>query len=412
MALWSYLLEYNRYANFFGIITVLLLTWLFSASRKRINRVMALKALLLQIVFGVLLLKVPVIEQRFLLPVSNGVQSLFNFTHNAIQFLFGATECFAFKILPLIVFFAALTSILFHYGIIQKIVSGINFVIRPLLGTSGPETLCATANCFLGQTEAPLLIKNYLKNMSKSELFVVMVSGMATVSGSIMAVYCSYGVPIKHMLTAGMMAIPGSILIAKMMLPEQDDKTSGSSVVFEKESGNIFESIFQGTSAGVSLAVNVGAMLLVFLSLLPLVDAILGWTSIQLNYPLSFIGITLPLLSLNYIFSWVFAPFAYLLGFSGPELFKAAQVLGTKVTLNEFMAFHQMLQLHLSERTVALLTYAVCGFSNFSCIGIQVGGIGALVPERRGWLTELGLRAVLASSFVNLLSAFIIGLLI
>ena len=417
MVLWSYLLEHNRYANVLGIFVILILAWVLSTDRKNLNKGLAIKAFILQVVFGILLLRVPFIESNFIEPVSLGVRSLFNFARNGAQFLFGNLininfdtwgSVFAFHTLPIIVFFAALTAILFHYGIIQLVVLFFNRLIRPLLGTSGPETLCASANCFLGQTEAPLLIKNYLKNMSKSEIFVVMVSGMATVSGSIMAVYYACGVPMKHMLTAGMMAIPGSILIAKMLLPETAE-TSGDKVTFEREKGNLFEVIFQGTSAGVSLAVNVGASLLVFISLLPLVDVIIAWGGTLLNYPLSLIGFALPTLSLNYIFGWVFAPFAYLLGFRGQEMLQAAQVLGTKVTINEFVAFNQMLGMQFSERAVALLTYAVCGFSNF---GIQVGGIGVLVPEKRKWLTELGLRAVLASSFVNLLSAFIIGLLI
>jgi len=421
MALWSYLLEYNRYANVLGIITILILTWLFSVNRKRVSKALAIKAFALQVFFGILLLRVPIIESNFIEPVSAAIQCLFNYARGGAQFLFGNLividpqswgSVFAFHTLPIIVFFAALTSILFHFGIIQLVVSVLNRVIRPILGTSGPETLCATTNCFLGQTEAPLLIKNYLHKMSKSEVFVVMVSGMATVSGSIMAVYYSCGVPMKHMLTAGIMAIPGSILIAKMMIPESGGETSGDSVIFEKEKGNIFEAIFQGTSSGVSLAVNVGAMLLVFISLLPLVDTLVAWVGLMLNYPLSYLGIALPVLSLNYLFGLLFAPFAYFLGFTGSEMMQAAQVLGTKVAVNEFVAFNQMLGMQFSDRATALLTYAVCGFSNFSCIGIQVGGIGVLVPERRKWLTELGLRAVMASSFVNLLSAFIIGLLI
>ena len=419
--LFSYLLMYNRYANILGIGVIILLAWGFSSNRKNINKKLAVKALVLQIVFGILLIRVPFVEAHILGPISDGVRCLFNYAHEGAQFLFGNLitidmnswgSVFAFHTLPIIVFFAALTALLFHFGIIQFVVSLFNRVLRPILGTSGPETLCASANCFLGQTEAPLLIKNYLKAMTKSELFVVMVSGKATVSGSIMAVYYSLGIPMKHMLTAGMMAIPGSILMAKMLVPEEKNVKLSSSVKFEKSEGNIFEVLYQGTSAGVSLAVNVGAMLLVFISLLPLVNAIICWFGGLLNYPLGFVGVALPPLSLNYIFGLLFAPFAFFLGFTGSEMMQAAQVLGTKVSVNEFVAFSQMLTMNLSERTVALLTYAVCGFSNFSCIGIQVGGIGALVPECRKWLTELGLRAVLASSLVNLLSACIIGLLI
>jgi concentrative nucleoside transporter, CNT family len=417
----SYILEYNRYANVLGIMVIFVLAWLFSSRRKNINNKLIAKAFALQVLFGILMIRVPFIEQHVVLPISNGVRSLFGFAREGAYFLFGNLitidmnswgSVFAFHTLPIIVFFAALTSLLFHFGIIQFFVSLLNRALRPLLGTSGPETLCAAANSFLGQTEAPLLIKNYLGAMTKSEMFVVMVSGMATVSGSIMAVYYSLGVPMQHMLTASIMAIPGSILMAKILIPEELTTVPNDAVVFEKTKGNVFEAIFQGTSSGVALAVNVGAMLLVFISLLPLVNTLLSFLGCMLNYPLSMIGVTLPLLSLDYIFGWLFAPFAYFLGFAGDELMPAARVLGTKVAVNEFVAFSQMLKMNFSERTVALLTYAVCGFSNFSCIGIQVGGIGALVPERRKWLTELGIRAVFASSMVNILSACIIGLLI
>lgn len=424
MFLYDYLLEYNRYANLLGIFALLGIALLFSSNRKKINKMLVAKALGLQVVFGLLLLRIPFIEEQIVAPLSRGVQSIFTFACQGSSFLFGnliqvnpeSWGCaFAFKILPLIVFFAAFSAILSHYGIIQLVVSGFNKVIRPILGTTGAETLCASANFVLGQTEAPLLIRNYLPSMSRSEIFVVMTSGMAHVSGSIMAVYYSMGIPMKHMLCACVMAIPGAILMAKMLVPEETApeqlNKAEAKIDVEKNKGNIFESIFQGTSAGVSLAINIGAMLLVFISLMPLIDSILAWSGNMINYPLSYTGFQLPTLSLSYFFSWVFAPFTFLLGLSGSESIAAAQVLGTKVTINEFVAFSSMLNAHFSERTLALLTYAVCGFSNFSSIGIQVGGIGALVPEKRAWLTQLGLRAVLASSMVNLMSAFIVGLL-
>ena len=208
------------------------------------------------------------------------------------------------------------------------------------------------------------------------------------------------------------MAVPGSILIAKMMLPEEKGRSGDASVTFEEQKGSFFGALFQGTSAGVSLAVNVGAMLLVFLALLPLINDLIGWLGVLLNYPLAYVGVVLPVLSLNYLFGLIFAPFAYLLGMTGSEAMMAGQILGSKVTLNEFIALQQMVQAHFSERALILLTYATAAFANFSSIGIQVGGIGALVPERREWLTQLGMRAVLASSLVNLLSACIIGLML
>jgi CNT family concentrative nucleoside transporter len=290
-------------------------------------------------------------------------------------------------------------ALLFHYGIIQRVVLVVSHIFRPLLGTSGAETLCAIANSFLGQTEAPLLVRHYLKHMTKSEMLVVMVSGMATISGAILAVFAAMGVPAQHLLASSVMAIPGSILIAKILYPETEKEVTAATaeITFDKIEGNVFSAIAQGTSDGLSLALNVGAMLISFLSLLALINAILMGT----------IGI-----DLNWIFARLFSPFAYLLGFTGQEAFNVGTLLGTKVTVNELVAYGDMVKMNLAPRTQAIVTYALCGFSNFSCIGIQVGGIGALVPEKRSWLCELGLYAVLGGSLSNLLSAMIASLLL
>lgn len=270
----------------------------------------------------------------------------------------------------------------------------------------------------MGQTEAPLLVRDYLKNMSKSELFVVMVSGMGTISGAIMAVFAAMGVPATHMLAASVMAIPGSILIAKILLPETKQEIPGKQeahVMLEPSSKNVFDAISKGTSDGLSLALNVGAMLISFLALLSLANYVLSYGAYQLNFVLDFFGVIyrLPELTLDMIFAYLFAPFGMLLGFTGQEVFAAGKLLGTKVAVNELVSYGQLVHMpELSERTVSILTYALCGFSNFSCIGIQVGGIGVLVPEKRQWLTELGLYAVLGGALTNLLSAMIAGLLL
>ena len=242
-------------------------------------------------------------------------------------------------------------------------------------------------------------------------MFVVMVSGMATVSGAIMAVYAAMGVSAQHILISALMAKPASILIAKIIYPkvEQSATEHGASADQVNSAKNVFDAISAGTSDGLGLALNVGAMLIVFISLMALVNALLGNCSVLINY---LAGTNLPLLSLNTVFGYLFSPFAYLLGLTGSEALQAAELLGTKVTINELVAFDKMVHMAvLSERTQTILTYALCGFSNFSCIGIQVGGIGALVPERRAWLTELGLMAVLGSSLANLLSALMVALL-
>ena len=419
----SYLIEHNRYLNFFGIAFILLIAYLFSTNKKKIDYRLVVTALIMQFVIGFIALKTW-FGATALYYVSSLVEQLYLFAGKGIEFLFGPLGVnmapwgvvFAIQILPIIVFFGALMSLLFHLGVVQYLVAGINFVVRPLLGTSGAETLCAVANSFLGQTEAPLLVQHYLKDMTRSELFVVMVSGMATISGSILAVYSKLGVPTASMLAASAMAIPASILIAKIMIPETEQtKTGGDTpIVLERKTKNIFDAISAGTTDGLNLALNVGAMLIVFISLIGMLDAILLYFSIGVNTFFSLVHLDwqMPLLNLKVIFAILFRPFAFFLGFSGETAVKVAELLGTKVSINEFVAFLEMVPMHLSARAETIITYALCGFANFSCIGIQIGGIGVLVPEKRQWLTELGLKTVLASSLANLSSAMIASLLI
>ena len=416
MSLLSYLIEYNRYLNIIGIAVVIGIACLFSKHKKQIQYKLILHALTMQFVIAFLALKTSG-GQYVLQTISNGVGHLYAFASEGIIFLFGGLalssgtawgNIFAIQILPMIIFFGAFMAILFHLGIVQYVVGGLGFLVQPLLGTTGAETLCAIANSFLGQTEAPLLIKNYLKNMTKSEMLVVMVSGMGTISGSILAIYASMGAPIKSLLTASVMAIPATIMIAKILLPETEKtKDSENAVGFEKTSSNIFDAISTGTSDGLSLALNVGAMLLSFIALMTMFNSLLSGISFYGN---SWFNLGLPPLSLNYVFSIIFYPFAFLLGFEGTEAVQVAELLGTKVGVNEFLAYSKMVGMNLSERSQNITTYALCGFSNISCIGIQVGGIGALVPEKRKWLTELGLTAVLGGALSNLLTAMIASL--
>ncbi|OGB96786.1 hypothetical protein A3F06_00055 [candidate division TM6 bacterium RIFCSPHIGHO2_12_FULL_36_22] len=419
----SYLIEHNRYLNIVGIAVILLIAYLFSSNKKKIDYRLVGTALLMQFIIGFIALKTWAGE-TFLYYTSLLVQQLYLFADKGIQFVFGALGVntapwgviFAVQILPIIVFFGALMSLLFYLGIIQWLVAGINFVVRPLLGTSGAETLCAVSNSFLGQTEAPLLIQHYLKDMTKSEIFVVMVSGMATISGAILAVYSKLGVPTSAMLASSAMAIPASILIAKIILPEtHKTKTgSGAQIKLESKSKNIFDAIATGTGDGLQLALNVGAMLIVFIALIGMLDSILLYLSIGFNSLINALHFTwqMPLLNLKMIFAFIFRPFAYLLGFSGETAIKVAELLGTKVSINEFVAYLEMVPMKLPARAELIITYALCGFANFSCIGIQIGGIGVLVPEKRQWLTELGLKTVLASSLANLSSAMIASLLL
>jgi CNT family concentrative nucleoside transporter len=431
MLLVDYLLEHNRYLNLVGIAVIIGIAILCSKKRSNISIKLIVNALLLQFAIAFAVLKTS-LGASCVKAVADGVNSLYQCADKGISFVFGKLAdvngpwsfIFAIKVLPVIIFFGAFMAILFHLRIVQRIVQLINVVIRPVLGTSGAETLCAISNSFLGQTEAPLLVRNYLKDMTKSEMLVVMVSGMATISGAILVVFAAMGVPAPHLLAASVMAIPTSIMIAKILYPETEKSVTaaGTAVDMQPTSGNIFDAVAGGTSDGMSLAMNVGAMLIAFLALLAMTDYILAYGAGWLNTLFAYVGVAwqIPALDLTVqgqsyvglIFAYLFAPFGYLLGFTGSEAMAAGQLLGTKVAVNELIAYGNMLTMHLPERMVSIMTYALCGFSNFSCIGIQVGGIGALVPEKRAWLTELGLYAVLGGALSNLMSAMVASLLL
>lgn len=409
MLMLEYFLQYNRYMNLLGILVILGIAFLFSKHKSRVNLRLVLTGILLQLLIGFCVLRTDV--GRWVVDkISYYISQLYQFADQGSEFVFGNLIksdspwgfIFAVKVLPIIIFFGAFMAVLFHFNVIQRVVGVINFFIRPLLGTSGAETLCAISNSFLGQTEAPLLIRHYLADMTRSEMLVVMVSGMATISGAILVVYAAMGVPAEHLLASCVMSIPAAIVIAKILLPETEKaKTSdgeGLEVTPSVHTENVFDALAAGTSDGLSLALNVGAMLISFLALLALINALLG--------------AIYPALSLQFIFAYLFAPFGYLLGFTGTDALAAGQLIGTKVAVNELIAYGDMVKMNLSERATDILTYALCGFSNFSCIGIQIGGIGALVPSKRQWLTQLGLYAVLGGALSNLMCAMMAGLLL
>ncbi len=412
MSLIAYLLEHNRYCNFVGIAVILLVAYFFSHHRSRINARLVGYGLLMQFVIGFFVLRTEV--GRFCVSIlADGVQKLYLFADEGSRFVFGSLVdpasgpwgfIFALKVLPVIIFFGAFMALLFHFGIVQRIVMAVNYVVRPLLGTSGAETLCAISNSFLGQTEAPLLVRHYLKHMTKSEIFVVMVSGMGTISGAILVVFVAMGVPATALLTASMMAIPSTLLIAKILYPETEKSAADGSaeVDLSASSSNVFDAVSTGTIDGLQLALNVGAMLISFIALLAFMNALLSFAGSWFGWDIT----------LSKLFGYLFSPFGYLFGFDSNEALIAGELIGIKVAVNELVAYGDMLSKGLSDRTVNILTYALCGFSNFSCIGIQIGGIGALVPEKRKVLTELGLYAVLGGTLSNLLSAMMAGLLL
>ncbi|MBA3751594.1 NupC/NupG family nucleoside CNT transporter [Candidatus Dependentiae bacterium] len=414
----SYLLEYNRIYNILGIVVILAIAATMSHNRSGIRWRLVLTALCLHISIAFLVLKTSV-GRTVIASIAGVFTLLYQAADSGIEFVFGNLShidgpwgfIFAVKILPVIVFFGAFMGMLFYLRIIQTIVMGINYVIQPLLGTTGPETLCAVANSFLGQTEAPLLIKHYLKDMTKSEFLVMMISGMGTISGSILAVFAVMGVPAEHLLAASVMAIPATILIAKIIYPETEESTAmvNANAHYDMHSGNIFDAISQGTSDGLWLALNVGAMLISFLALLGMLNGLLYFICIQSNYLFS---TSFPVITLGKIFAWVCLPFAWLLGFGGTEATQVGQLIGTKVAVNELVAYSEMLKMGLSPRTISVVTYALCGFSNFSCIGMQIGGIGSLVPEKRKWISSFGITAVFGGALANLLSAMVASLLL
>ena len=410
--MFSYLLEFNRYMNILGIGVILLIAWLCSHNRSKINFKTIGSAFILHFVIAFFVLKTAV-GIGTIGVVADAVGKLYLAAEGGIQFLFGALArndgpwgfVFAFKVLPIIIFFGAFMSLLFHWGIVQRAVGAVNYLLQPILGTSGAETLCAVANSFLGQTEAPLLIRHYIKDMTKSEIMLVMVSGMGTISGAILVVYAAIGIPVVHLLSASVMAIPATILIAKILYPETEHPKTmrGAAVETKVLTQNALDAISMGASDGLMLALNVGAMLIAFIALIGLINSIL----------LFFCGITgFGCFTLQSLFGIVFAPFGWLLGLTGSEAHAAGELIGIKVAVNEMVAFTTMVGMALSPRAIMLLTYALCGFSNFSCIGIQIGGIGALAPEKRAVLSELGFRAVLGGALANLLSAMVAGLLL
>ena len=421
----AYFVEHHRYMNFFGLAILLVLAYVMSNNKKAVSLKTVIGGLLLQFALAVFILKTNIGHTIFA-TIGDGFARLYEFAGHGISFVFGNLAnpaagawgmVFAIKVLPIIIFFGAFTSLLFYLGIIQKVVSGISFVVRPVLGTTGSETLCAIANSFLGQTEAPLVIRHYLPHVTRSEMMVVMTSGFATVSGSLLAVYAAIGVPSLHLLASSVMAIPASMVMAKILYPETEQESVKEPHEAEQASAgsaNVLDAISSGTSDGLMLALNVGAMLISFLALIAMVNFLLGNLSDGINclFAKMHIDSCVPDFSLNALFAYCFSPIAYLFGLTGKEALDAGMLLGTKVSINEFIALNQMVTLQLSERTVAILTYALCSFANFSCIGIQIGGIGALVPSKRVWLSQLGLRALLAATLANLSSACLVGLLI
>ncbi len=411
-----------------GVITLLSLCYLFSSNKKKINWSIVTKGLIIQLGFAICILKISFIEKLFQ-GISNVFLSLLNFTKEGSIFLFGETlvnntsfgAIFAFQILPTIVFFSALTSVLFYLGILQKIVYFFAIIMRKSLKLSGSESLAAAGNIFLGQTESPLLIRPYISKMTQSELLCLMGGGMATIAGGVFIAFTAMlGEEFApHLLAASVMSAPAAIVACKMLLPET--KPVNKNMIMVKGDclgSNVFDSIAIGTIQGVKLAVNVGAMILVFVAFIALTNEILNLLGYYtgLNESLQENNHIYNKLSLEMIFGYLFAPIAWLIGIPFEDILLAGQLLGEKTVANEFIAYESLGDMikskMLTEKTQIMATYFLCGFANFLSIGIQIGGIGAIAPDRRIDLSKLGIKALIAGTIASLLTAVIVGILI
>jgi concentrative nucleoside transporter, CNT family len=403
----------GRFTGVLGIATILSLAYIFSTSRKSIRLKTVAWGLGLQLALGLFVLRVKSGEWLFQ-KMGNGAKKLLDFSYVGSSFVFGELGkehsslglIFAFQVLPTIIFIAAFFAVLYHLGVMQIIIRGAAWLMTVIMGASGAESLNVAASIFMGQTEAPLTIRPFLPKLTKSELMTVMTSGMAHISGGMMAAYMRVGgADAKHLLTAVIMTAPGTLLMAKMLVPETEQPLTAGRVEMppmEKES-NILGAIARGTVDGLHLALNVAAMLITFLALLALLNAIMGWTHLHISwFPYS----------LQQVFGWVFAPVAWLVGIPWHDAPAIGNLLGTRMVLNEFVAFAQLgtLKDSLDPRSFTIATFALCGFANFSSIGIQIGGIGALAPEQRSQLAKFGIRAMLAGTMANLMSASIVGI--
>lgn len=415
-----------------GIFFLLFLAWLLSNNKKKIDLRIVLWGVGLQFIFALIIHKT-IFGKEFFLLAENGFEKLLSFSEAGARFIFGDLMLgippadganfqlidtstghgrdfvqimgtygprFAFRVLPSIIFFASLISVLYHLGVMQRVVAAFAWVMAKTMGTSGGETLSAACNIFVGQSEAPILVRPYIGKMTMSELMAVMVSGFATISGAVMAAYITFGMSAGHLISASVMSAPGALVMAKIIFPEAAESLTKGTVKLkvEKDTVNVLDAAAKGASTGLLLAANVAAMLITFIALIALV-----------NYLLSFAG-----LGLNQILGWIFSPVAFFMGVPMQDVLSVGRILGTQMSVNEFVAYLDLgaMKNTLSERAFVITTYSICGFANFSSIAIQIGGIGALAPERKSDLAKLGLKAMLGGALASWMTGTIAGLLL
>jgi CNT family concentrative nucleoside transporter len=408
-----------------GMAVLMGIAYLASQNRKAIRLRTVAGAFAIQLFFGAFVLYTS-FGKSALLGLSNGVQQVIDYGNDGITFIFGGLNTdqmfdlfggsgfvFAVRVLPVIIFFSSLIAVLYHIGLMQWIINILGGVLRKVLGTSRAESLSATANIFVGQTEAPLVVRPFIKGMTSSELFAVMVGGLASVAGSVLAGYASLGVPLEYLIAASFMAAPGGLLFAKMIYPETEEPQEALSVeemkaADEMESVNVIDAAANGAASGLKLAMNVGAMLLAFVGLIALVNGLFSGVGGWFGHSE---------LTLELILGYVFAPLAFLIGVPWGEAIVAGSFIGQKLIVNEFVAYLNFApylaegaEVVLSEKTRAIISFALCGFANLSSIAILLGGLGSLAPSRRPDIARFGLKAVLAATLSNLMSATIAGL--
>ena len=419
------------------MFALLVIAFLFSNNKKAIDWKKVGIGLALQLIIAIGVLKVTFIQKIFEF-IGGIFIEILEYTKAGSEFLFAGMVgdmnkfgyIFAFQVLPTIIFFSALTSLLFYLGIIQKIVKLLAIGLSKFLGISGMESLSVAGNIFLGQTEAPLLIKAYLEKMNKSEMLLVMIGGMATVAGAVLAAYIGFLgggdkelelVFAKHLLAASVMAAPGAIVISKMLYPQTEEVNTDVTVSQEKIGSNVLDAIANGTTEGLRLAVNVGAMLLVFVAVIAMINGILGWVGdiTTLNVWMA-ANTPYEAFSLEAILGYIFAPLMWLIGVAVEDMALMGQLLGIKLAASEFVGYIQLAELkniasatHLTfNKSIIMATYMLCGFTNFASIGIQIGGIGSLAPGQRKTLSEFGMKALLGGTIASLMSATIAGMII
>jgi concentrative nucleoside transporter, CNT family len=407
----------GRFTGILGLLTMLAIAYVFSTNRKKINPRTVAVGLALQILFAFLVLKWET-GRWMITQAGAAVNKLLEYSFAGSTFIFGELGrkggpmgfYFAFQVLPTIIFIAAFFAILYHFGIMQFFVKIAAWVMKRLMGASGVESLNVAASIFMGQTEAPLTIRPFLPRVTQSELMTIMTSGMAHVSGGIMGAYILSGIEAKHLLTAVIMTAPGTILISKMLVPETETPQVEVSTEEKEEEKheNVLAAASKGTSDGLGLAINVAAMLISFLALVSLSNGILGGTH---NF-LAAHGFAWFPSSLETVLGRIFAPIAWVIGVPWHDCLKIGNLLGTRMVLNELVAFTMLgaQKAALDPRSFTIATFALCGFANISSIGIQIGGLGALAPNRRGDLARLGFRAMIAGTMANLMSASIVGM--